>query len=169
MMIAPARSPKVSRRGVESHPVSCTAVRCYAGDAARRSVPPLVVAPHRRPPAPGPDPTASHAIEARRCRAAAAAVIAQLAAVAFADPADLFDSSGRLLPVEEIPPAICAIVKTFEVRVVRGRRVILLELHPKMPALTTLARHLGMFDRRPVRVGCSDRSGVPHPAEREGC
>jgi hypothetical protein len=96
-------------------------------------------------------------------------VIAQPAAVAFAGPADLFDSSGRLLPVEAIPPAICAVVKPFEVRAVRGRRVILVELRPKMPARTTLARHLGMFDRRPVRVGCSDRYGVPHPAEREGC
>jgi hypothetical protein len=93
----------------------------------------------------------------------------ELAAIAFADIRALFDRRGRPLPLDEVPPALRAAVKTFEARRVRRQatrggdrvtetvEVVRVELWSKLATLDALARHRGMSGKR------SEVNTVPAP------
>ena len=93
------------------------------------------------------DPVAA----ARVCpvRVAADRVIEKLCRIAFADIGELFDQSGRILPLPSIPPSIRPAVASYTLRRVRSRNgggeVVAVRLHSKLRALNVLARHFGMY------------------------
>ena len=157
-----------ARGGVGRRPRPRRAIR--AGD--RADAPFRPPNPHPRvgtpPPAPLPPPP-DHAAEARRCRADAARVVGQLALIAFADITDVFDPSGRPLPLADVPPHVrrgAGQVHGPEEAVPDplprrgggdpdgggGRGAA----GPKIPALAALARYLGR-PARPVVTGWAYR------------
>jgi hypothetical protein len=87
-------------------------------------------------------------------------VVGQLALIAFADITDVFDPSGRPLPLADVPPHVRAALARYTVRTKRSRvraadgevvprtvEVIEVRLVSKIPALAALARYLGRQSR----------------------
>lgn len=76
-------------------------------------------------------------------------VIRELARIAFANVADLFDENGCLLPIHELPDEVAATITSFESEDIwngRGENRVKVTLRkvkqaPKMEALTVLAKH----------------------------
>ena len=96
---------------------------------------------------------AGRAAQRRRTRVTADRVLRELAAVAFSDIGDLFDSDGRPIPVHRLDPATrCAIAAASIGRVNDPAGVVSEKFHvrfwDKLRALELLARHLGL-DRPP--------------------
>ena len=59
---------------------------------------------------------AARRAQSRRCRVKADAVLRELASVAFADIAELFDDAGMLLPTRRIPIAVRRAIQSIRVR-----------------------------------------------------
>lgn len=81
-------------------------------------------------------------------------VIKEIAKVAFGDIATLFDESGALLPIQDMPQearAVIASVKTYEEKAVIGEETITrgtireVKQWDKLKALDMLGRHLGLY------------------------
>jgi hypothetical protein len=82
-------------------------------------------------------------------------VVGQLALIAFADITDVFDASGRPLPLADVPPHVRAALAKYTVRKKQSRvrsadgevvpltvEVIEVQLVSKIPALAALAHYL---------------------------
>lgn len=91
-----------------------------------------------------------------------ARVLAELAAIAFLDPARAYEADGQLKPIREIPLGVrraIAKVKSEELFAGRGTdRVSIgyareLEFVPKKGALDSLAKHLGLAPERHEHSG----------------
>jgi hypothetical protein len=106
---------------------------------------------------------AALADESCDCRMRANRVIAELSAIAFSDISKVFDSKGRTLPLDKIPPNTRRAIASYKVRLrtrtrtdPNGKKVresfemISVRLHSKLPALHALGRYLGMFRERPA-------------------
>jgi phage terminase small subunit len=95
------------------------------------------------------------AARARRCDVTADRVLLELARVAYADPRDLFDATGRLKPPTALEDRIAPAVAGIEVIAKAGddgATIHKIRLAPKVEAPKTLAQHLGMM-RVDVTVG----------------
>src|SRR5262249_13151144 len=84
-------------------------------------------------------------------RITAERVINELAKIAFADLQMLLAEDGKILPLEEIDPALAAAIseydettRTTKAGVVITRRI---KLHPKLEALDKLMRYFGLYER----------------------
>lgn len=80
-------------------------------------------------------------------------VLTEYIRVAESDLADLFDESGTLKPIREIPLAARRAISSVKVRRVKERgaepeEIIEVKLWDKMKALDSLAKHLNLFDER---------------------
>lgn len=76
-------------------------------------------------------------------------VIAEIAAIAFANIGDMLDENGAVKPLARMPLRTSAAIASFDEAdvVAKGRAVgkrRRVRLHDKLAALTLLARHLGM-------------------------
>ena len=143
------------RRFVEEYVADCNGTRAYrvaypnaSYAAARTNAGRLLALP-----AVAREVRAGRAAQRRRTRISADRVLRELAAVAFSDIGDLFDSDGRPIPVHQLDPATrraIAAVSTGRVNDPAG--VVSEKFHvrfwDKLRALELLARHLGL-DRPP--------------------
>lgn len=83
-------------------------------------------------------------------------VLKELATIAFFNIQNLYDDSGKIIPMEKLPPHIAAAVEsidiketytgTGETRTLSGTQVKV-KLHSKLDALNALAKHLGLFEK----------------------
>jgi len=74
-------------------------------------------------------------------------IVRELALIAFFDPACLYDHSGRLLSVSEMPPEVRHALPAVEiVESANGARRM--RFAGKLAALIALARHMSMFTNR---------------------
>jgi phage terminase small subunit len=87
-------------------------------------------------------------------------VIAQLAAIAFADPLSAFDDAGNLRPLDQIDPAtrgalVVEVSQGFDQdgNSVQTRKT---KFADKLGALDKLARHLGMFNDKLTLQGSKE-------------
>lgn len=72
----------------------------------------------------------------------------ELRSIAFADPADLLDDDGKVLALEKMPRHIRAALQSVKVKAVeKGATVTEIKFWSKTDALTTMARHLGLFEK----------------------
>lgn len=88
-----------------------------------------------------------------RCELDANRVIDELSTVAFADVRQLFDKTGLLIPVHQLPENIARAVKDIEVisrTTDDGETVTVakIRLHPKLDAIKLLMQHMGMLQER---------------------
>ncbi len=83
-------------------------------------------------------------------------VLRELAAIGGANPQNLVDENGVLIPLEKLPKEVAAAVKSFKVteKVVEGKngkpvtlRVTDVVLHDKVTALDMLSKHLGLYEK----------------------
>lgn len=73
-------------------------------------------------------------------------VLAEMARLAFANTADLYDDKGRLKSVSDLPEDVARAVSEVSVCTDKsGETTIKLKLHSKDSALDKLARHLGLY------------------------
>jgi len=70
-----------------------------------------------------------------------------LASIAFSDPILFLDAEGRPLPLNKMPKEARDSLRRVKVQVSAkgGTRIVCIEVAEKMPALTILAKHLGML------------------------
>lgn len=97
-----------------------------------------------------------------------ARIVRELALIAFFDPASLYDESGRLLPVNELPPEIRHALPAIDiVEYANGARH--LRFAGKLAALLALCKHTGMFSDR-FGGGPTDppRCNSPHIYDEDG-
>ena len=139
------------RRFVEEYVADCNGTRAYrvaypnaSYAAARTNAGRLLALP-----AVAREVRAGRAAQRRRTRISADRVLRELAAIAFSDIGDLFDSDGRPIPVHQLDPATrraIAAVSTGRVNDPAG--VVSEKFHvrfwDKLRALELLARHLGL-------------------------
>jgi hypothetical protein len=86
-------------------------------------------------------------------RVATSRVLEELARIAFADIGDVFDQHGAVIPFADLPPGIRSAIAEYRVRHYRnGTNTDSVRLHSKLPALTALGRHLGIFGGSPDRA-----------------
>jgi hypothetical protein len=79
--------------------------------------------------------------------------LVELTRIAFADIRDVFDRHGAVIPFAGLPPGIRSAIAEYRVRRSRnGTCKVSVRLHSKLPALTALGRHLGIFGGRPDRA-----------------
>ena len=142
---------EAQRRFVEEYVADCNGTRAYrvaypsaSYAAARTNAGRLLALP-----AVAREVRAGRAAQRRRTRVTADRVLRELAAVAFSDIGDLFDFSGRPIPVHFLEPetrrAISALAVT---RVTDASGIVSEKFHvrfrDKLRALELLARHLGL-------------------------
>lgn len=92
-------------------------------------------------------------------------ILRELGRIALFDPATLYDKDGKLLSIQDMPPATRAVIASIDVdQIVSGEKIIgttnKLKLHDKNPAIEKAMRHLGLFEkdnrqRPPVHVTIS--------------
>ncbi len=92
---------------------------------------------------------AGRAAQSRRTRISADRVLRELAAIAFSDIGDLFDSDGRPIPVHQLDPATRRAIAAVSTASVNDPTGVLSEkfhvrFWDKLRALELLARHLGL-------------------------
>jgi phage terminase small subunit len=74
-------------------------------------------------------------------------VKAELARIAFSSGADLFDSNGRMIPIQDLPDDVAATITQIDVEVIRGKdgepgvEIRKIKRADKGAALAILARH----------------------------
>jgi phage terminase small subunit len=100
------------------------------------------------------EPSVREALAARAKAVAEAAEMTsanwgrELSAVAFTDPADLFDADGKILAVDKMSPRIRAALASIKIKTdIDGGTTTEIKLWPKVEALNTMARHLGLFEK----------------------
>ena len=97
-------------------------------------------------------PNISAAIEARRATMLARTdisverVLRELTCVGYFNPGKLFDSDGKILPIDQMPEEAVRAISGFEVETTSGATVVKLRFAPKTRALEAMMKHLGMFD-----------------------
>jgi hypothetical protein len=80
-------------------------------------------------------------------------VLEELTRIAFADIGDAFDRHGAVIPLADLSPGIRSAIAEYRVRRSRnGTYTVSVRLHSKLPALTALGRHLGIFGTRSDRA-----------------
>jgi phage terminase small subunit len=77
----------------------------------------------------------------RRCELSVDKVISELMAVAFCDPAELFDDNGDMLPLKQIPKKFRTAIASIQ-QIGDGKKITLWN---KVEALRNLGQHLRMF------------------------
>jgi phage terminase small subunit len=96
-------------------------------------------------------PKVAAIIEARAREVSEAAAMStenwarHLRAVAFADVGDLYGPDGKLLPIPELPAHVRAALTLVEMS--DDGTPARYKFHPKGPALETMAKHLGLFEK----------------------
>jgi len=88
-------------------------------------------------------------------RTTIAKTIREYARIGFSDIRQLFDNKGKLLPLSDWTPGIAGAVQSLEVVTHKNGRskINKIRLYPKVAALDTIAKHLGMLvDRHEVTV-----------------
>lgn len=108
------------------------------------------------------------------------AVLDEFSYVAFSDIRSFLDKAGRLLPVTAWPEGTARAVQSFKIRqIVDGgepAEIIELKFWPKLPALESLSRHLGLFERDNKQRSTAlseilkeiDTGGLPAPPGTDG-
>jgi len=118
-------------------------------------------------------PEVRAAIEEKRGEAIAKAgvravrVLEELAAIALLDPADLFDETGAMRPLKDVPRETRAALSALDVEEVRLDGVSIgqvkkLRMHSKVEALKLLGQYLKLFAERVEHTG---RDGGPIQTE----
>jgi phage terminase small subunit len=111
----------------------------------------------------------------RRTEVAADRVVAELAKIAFANMRDFWPTEGETLDLSRLDQDRAAAVEEIAIDEsvdTAGvlRRRTRLKLHDKLAALTSLARHLGMFtDGVGHKSSIEARVSAMSPAERVAC
>jgi phage terminase small subunit len=87
-------------------------------------------------------------------------VLREYARIAFADIAQAYDADGNLLPVQQMPEDIRRVLTGVEIAELFNEgeqigRLKKVRFAPKVPALDSLAKHLGMFQDGNTAVGVS--------------
>ncbi len=75
-------------------------------------------------------------------------IVRELALIAFFDPASLYDESGRLLDINELPPEVRHSLPSFEIVKSPTSDTRRLRFGGKLAALLALAKHMSMFTDR---------------------
>jgi len=92
----------------------------------------------------------------------------ELACIAYANPADMFDNDGKLLPIKAIPPNVQRALLSMEHKIERGKNpdtILKWKMQPKLAALEILMKHQGLLDDNiniQLRAG-----GIPIASVRE--
>lgn len=127
--------------------------------------------PRSKPSTPLSNTQLARQLQLAALREATNRVLVELAQIAFADIGDVFDKHGAVIPFADLPPGIRSAIAEYRVRHHRnGSSSILVRLHPKVPALAALARHLGIcgrcFEHEPSRVSrAADRPTEPRSTQ----
>jgi len=75
-------------------------------------------------------------------------VLNEFARIGFSDIRKLFDERGNLVPVKELDRDTAAAIASFKVRLnANGDQIAEVKLWPKLAALESLSKHLGLFEK----------------------
>jgi phage terminase small subunit len=106
-------------------------------------------------------------------------VLLEYMRVGFVNPQDFLDELGRPIPVKDLPRSIAAAISQIEVEEIQRRDdetgelesvsiKTKLKLHPKLPALEVLAKHVGLIGDNPgVTVNVNGDGDVHVHSDRE--
>ena len=75
-------------------------------------------------------------------------IVHELALIAFFDPASLYDETGRLLDINELPPEVRHSLPAVEIVKSPGGQTQRMRFGGRLAALLALARHMSMFTDR---------------------
>ena len=83
----------------------------------------------------------------------------EMAAVGFSDPAEFYDSEGRVLPLHAMPPHVRACIKSIDVKetedlmadgTIRVQRKVNIQIWDKLKSLDMIARAKGLYQETAV-------------------
>lgn len=116
-------------------------------------------------------------VEERRERLAVEAddVVRELMGIGFADPAEVFDADGNLLPIHQMPERVRRAIASVEVKQTPGLpgHVLKIKWWNKPQGLELIGKHIGMWEPKPqehtgaIKLILEDFRGNPNSPHRK--